>query len=42
MTNRNTQDHRSGRRVPVLRRRTRVVVALLGSLLSAAAPAVVL
>jgi len=42
MTDRNTQDHRSSRRVPVLGRRTRVVVALLGSLLSAAAPGVVL
>jgi len=41
MTDRNTQDHRSGWRVPVARYRTRVVVVVLGLLLSAAAPAVV-
>ena len=42
MTDRNSQDHRSGGRVPELRHRTRVVVALLGSLLSAAAPTALL
>ena len=42
MTDPNTRDHRSGGRLPVLGRRTRVVLAVLSSLLSAAAPAAVL